>query len=430
MNSNTHNQLRIEIQKKFGSTIKKQSDLKLLLLSIENCTQKYIGFNTIRRFFGFLNYTNPNLNTLNILSQYLGFSNYSSYQKKKISEDEWFIWNQIIKIELSEIISEEDIIWLQTQLRTYEYHLKIASIFKTLIYRKKYDSLNAFIDPRIFDFEESDRLKIASNICLLFRSLDYNTVNEVVIKLSPNNTFRENILHWFIDYSYLNGYYGSIIQEVKKYALPESHELLYYDLILNLNNFLSCKKKIELISLDRIKPNFYIVLKGRCYGYNLLYYKFKNDISSYETTWNKLLNEINNTTEIHLFTIEIFPILLLNKDLEKTNYLISNFYEDLLTIENWSGYPFQAMILLAQSIQLIHEKKIKEANVSFQIISLSKFSLSYKDYILLFYYIVEYKLGKLNNISKIQLKEIESKYQKTANQTGFKRFTLKFLREY
>jgi hypothetical protein len=430
MISNTQHQLRIEIQKQFGSTIKKQSDLKLLLQSIENITQKNISFNTIRRFFGFLKYTNPNLNTLNILSQYLGFSNYSSYQKKKISEDEWFNWNQIIKIELSEIICEEDIIWLQTQLRTYEYHLKIASIFKTLIYRKKYDSLNAFIDPRIFDFEESDRLKIASNICLLFRSLDSNTFSEVAIKLSPNITFRENILHWFLDYSYLNGYYGSLIEEVKKYAIPESHELLYYDLILNLNNFLSCKKKIKLISIDRIKSNFFIVLKGRCYGYNLLYFKMKNDISSYETTWNHILNEINNTSEIHLFTIEIFPVLLLTKDIEKSNYLINNFYEDLLTIENWSGYPFQAMILLAQSIQFIHEKKIKEANISFQIISLSKFSQSYKDYILLFYYIVEYKLGKLNNISKVQLKEIELKYQDIVLKTGFKRFTLKFLREY
>ena len=67
MNSKNYLQLRFEIQKQFGSTIKKQSQLKLLLQSIENTTKKTIGFNTIRRFFGFLNYTNPNLNTLNII---------------------------------------------------------------------------------------------------------------------------------------------------------------------------------------------------------------------------------------------------------------------------------------------------------------------------------------------------------------------------
>lgn len=171
-------------------------------------------------------------------------------------------------------------------------------------------------------------------------------------------------------------------------------------------------------------------MKGRCYAYNLIYFKEKDDHSNYEATWNKLLNEIKNTNKVQLFTIEIFPALLLVKDLEKTNYLINNFYEELLTLDNWSGYPFQAMILIAQSIQLMNENKIKEATISFELISLSKFSLSYIDYVLLFYYIVEYKLGKLNNSSAIQLKEIELKYKNTVLKTGFKRFTMKFLKEY
>ncbi len=430
MNSNTHQQLKLEIQKQFGSTIKKQSHLKLLLLSIENSTKKNIGFNTIRRFFGFLNYTNPNINTLNILSQYLGYPNYSSYQKNKNKDDDWFIWNQIIKIELGEFISEENIVWLQTQVNSSDYHLKIASIFKTLIYRKKYDSLNLFLDPRIFNFDEPERLKLASNICLLLRSLDSKTINEVVKTLSSNITFRENTIHWFVDYTNFNGYFGEIIKEAKKFIDPESHELLFFDLIQNLNNYLSCKKNLEPINLDRIKPNFFIALKGRCYGYNLIYFKELNDNLGYETTWKKLLIEIKNTDQIHLFTIEIFPALLLNKDLDKTNYLINNFYEELMTLENWSGYPFQAMILIAQSIQFMNENKIKEATISFELISLSKFSLSYIDYVLLFYYIVEYKLGKLNQIHIEQLKEIELKYKKIVLKTGFKHFTLKFLREY
>jgi len=423
-------QLRLDIQKQFGGPLDKQSHLKLLVTNIESTTKKNIGFNTLRRFFGFLSYTSPNINTLNILSQYLGFSNYSTYQKIKNKDDDWFNWNQIIKIELSERITEDDIKWLQTQINTYDYHLKIASIFKTLIYRKKYQSLNTFLDPRIFDFEEPERLKIASNICLLFRSLDSITLKEILKIVSVNKTFRENTIHWFIDYSYYNGYYGEIIKEAKKQVLQDSHELLFYDLILNLDNYLSCKNNLEPIYLDRIKPDFFVVLKGRCYGYNLIYFKDKNDISNYEITWNKLINEIKNTKEIHLFTIEIFPALILIKDIEKTTYLINNFYEELLTVENWSGYAFQALILLVQSIQLINENKIKEATVSFEIISLSKFSLSNIDYISLFYYIVEYKIGKSNNISIDKLKEIESKYVNIVNRTGFKRFTSKFLKEY
>jgi hypothetical protein len=424
------NELRLDIQKQIGFRINTISELKMVHEAIEWNTKKKISFNTLRRFFGFLSYTKPNINSLNILSQYLGFSNYNSYQKNKNKDDDWFNWNQIIQIELSDKISEEDIIWLQSQIKSHEYHLKIASIFKTLIYRKKYDSLNVFLDSRVFNFEEPERLKLASNICLLFRSLDSKTINDVVIKLSPNSTLRENSIHWFVDYTHFNGYFGEIIKEANKYVELESHESLFFDLVLNLNNYLSCKKKLEPINLNRIKPSFFIALKGRCYAYNLIYFKEKDDHSNYEATWNKLLNEIKNTNKVQLFTIEIFPALLLVKDLEKTNYLINNFYEELLTLDNWSGYPFQAMILIAQSIQLMNENKIKEATISFELISLSKFSLSYIDYVLLFYFIVEYKLGKLNNSSAVQLKEIELKYKKTVLKTGFKRFTMKFLKEY
>ena len=70
---------------------------------------------------------------------------------------------------------------------------------------------------------------------MLFRSLNEDDITQIIQKITPNQLFRENILHWFIDYSFFNGYYGDFIGEAKKHALAESHEALFYDLILNYN---------------------------------------------------------------------------------------------------------------------------------------------------------------------------------------------------
>lgn len=430
MNIESHNQLRIDIQKKIGYNIENLLELRMALEAIEWETKKRIGFNTLRRFFGFLKSTTPNINTLNTLSLYVGYENFSAYQKKYLRDDDWFVWTQTIKIELGDSIKEDDFQWLETQKNTTDYHLKIASIIKTFIYKKRYNVLNQFFDTRIFRFEEANQLKLAANICLLLRSLDKKEIYLIIKKITPNKIFRENILHWFVDYSYFNGYYGSFIKEAKKYAQVESHEALFYDLILNYNHYLSYGTNLNPIELNRIRPDFFSVLQGRCYAYNLLYYNKRKDEIKYEQTWKDLLKKINQSGQVNLFTIEIFPALLFVKDFEKTTFLIQNYYEELLTIENWSGYPSQAMILLTQTLHLIKENKIKEAKIGFDLIDLSKFSLSYSDYIKLFYLLAKYQLAIALSLNEEKLYEIQTEYESIVDQTGFKRFSVDFLKHY
>lgn len=430
MKTDNFNQLQLDIQKKVGYQIENLSELKMLHEDIEWNTNKKIGFNTLRRFFGFLKSTAPNLNTLNTLSQYIGYENYSTYQKKYLKDADWFEWTQTIKIELSDTLNETDIQWLESQQNTNEYHLKIASIIKTFIYKKNYTILNQFFDTRIFKFEETNQLKLAANICLLFRSLNKEDITIAIEKITTNQLFRENILHWFVDYSFFNGYYGDFIQESRKHALPDSHEALFYDLIVCYNDYLSCKSNLKQIDLNRVKPDFFIVLKGRCFAYNLLYFSEQKNNTEYEKVWDKFLILLNKSEQINLLTIEIFPALLFIKDFEKTNYLIRNYYEELLTLENWSGYPFQAMILLTQTLHLIKEDKFKEAKIGFDLIDLSKFSLSYSDYIKLFYLVTKYQLELASSSNTVQLNEIQEEYESIAIQTGFKRFSVDFMKHY
>lgn len=425
-----HNKLLLDIQKRFGNSISKVSHLKLLQERIEFTTNKRIGFNTLRRIFGYLDYTSPNINTLNTLSQYLGYSSFGIYQKNELKDYERSVWERIVKIETANTIAFPDILWLATQVNTFDYHIKILSIIKSLLYRKEYALLNYFFDYRIFIFEEVNRLKIASNVCIILRTLDSKSINKIIKTVGPNIVFRENILHWFIDYSHLNGYYGAFLRNTTRFVDKEHHEALFGDLMINYTAYLSGKTTLKNIPLDRIKDDFFIVLRGRAYAYNLIYFAEQKNTIEYEKTWRLFLKKNTTPSQINLLTVEIFPALLLLKDLDKMNYIISNYYEDILTLYNWSGYHMLATTLMAMTISAVKDNKIKEANINFSFIDPSKFSLAYADYITLFYLIVKYKLSVANANAKNELIAIENEYISLVKKTGFNRFSLDFLRQY
>lgn len=423
-------QLKIELQRHFGLPIKKIQDVKNLQEAIENNTNKSIGFNTLRRFFGFLEHTKPTQQTLDILSNYLGLQNYSNFKKSLNADLEWGSWTRIINIESASKIEEDDIEWLISQAKTADLHLKLASLVKSFIYTKNFIALNQLFDGRIINFQEDNQLKFAINICKLFRHLDTIFIEDIAAILIPNQVFRENVIHWYVDYSNFNGYYGHLITAAIPFSKQDSHELLFYELVLNYNAFLSQKNDFLPIGLNRIGDDFHPVLKGRCFAYNLVYWNYNTNSKEYEATWQKILNRGSKSNDLFLFTLEIFPALLILKDFEKTSYLINTYYEDLLAPIDWSGYHIQMVVLLAHCIQLILENNIKEAVKSFDLISTVKLNTSYQEYSMLFYCIVKYHLALLDQKSAEQLVGIENDYHDLVRSTGFTFFSADYLKNY
>jgi hypothetical protein len=67
---NDSTQILIDIQKKSGITVENVRDIKNLKEELEDSISIKIGYNTLRRLFGFLPKTVPAGTTLNILSKY------------------------------------------------------------------------------------------------------------------------------------------------------------------------------------------------------------------------------------------------------------------------------------------------------------------------------------------------------------------------
>lgn len=430
-NKENFQQLKLDLYRQFGAPVSSVADLKLFQDAVEYAINEKISYNTLRRFFGFLPQTNPSRKTINSLCQYLGYKNYGAYLKNYASDLEWYAWKKVLNIELNTKITQEDLDWLHTQIHTFQFHMKLSNIIKSKVYRNEIETLPILFDPKLLQFDESNRLKFAAQICLLFRSLNSTTINEIITVLTPIISFRENVLHWFIDYSYLNGYYGKFIKSSLQYAENESHEKLFYELLLGFNTYLSADKNLAEISIDRIKNNFHPVLKGRCFGYNLMFYKDQNNTDKYEEIWNSQMVYLRKKeTDIFLFSVEILPALLIVKDIEKITILTKEYYEELLKPTNWSGHHIHAIVLLAYSLQNLCEGRLLEAKKSFELINTFKFNDSYKDYTLIFYKLIEYQIFSLLQREPEQLLKIENDYLFYATKTGFKLFTKSYLRQY
>jgi hypothetical protein len=79
------------INNKIGFTLKSPAEFEQLSNNIFKTTGKILGVNTLKRLFGKLPDVNPSETTLNIIAEYLGYSNWDVL--KKFSEDKNSILN-------------------------------------------------------------------------------------------------------------------------------------------------------------------------------------------------------------------------------------------------------------------------------------------------------------------------------------------------
>jgi hypothetical protein len=430
METNNFNQLRLDVVRQFGMAIKKPKDLTQLKTCIETETKQTIGFNTLRRFFGFLETITPSYTTLSTLSKFLGYENYHTYQLKMNSMDTWINNERIIALEMSSEIKPSELKWLSSLSQSQDFYLKLISIVKSLLIRKKYVQILQLFQTKLFEISEPDQLVCAAHISLIMRKLPQKELKQMSKVLVVNRNFREKILYKFVDYSNLNGYYGDIIRQAQMVVSKNSHEALFCDLVLNFKNFLSNKNNLVSIPLNRIKPDYFVVLVGRCCAYNLIYFKETKQVHAYEKTWQYVLDKIQKEPKVNLLTLEIFPALFLVRDFEKISFLIKQYFEALLDPENWSGHKISVMVIIGQIFSLIKSNKTSEAEAILRLIKLNKISSDYYDYVLLFYWIAKYHLEKINLKHTETLREIEKSYTTIAKKTGFKRFSIRFLKTY
>ncbi|MEN8745181.1 MAG: hypothetical protein ABF284_01265 [Polaribacter sp.] len=415
---NEYAQLLLDVQKKSNVTVSKSRDLRFLKQDIDDNSELGIGFNTLRRLFGFLEKTTPSISTLNILSVYLGFSSYSSYKQNIINYDDWYFQQNLQRIQSTNTVTSEDIETLRIGLLNSANTVYFAYFFSYFIEKNNIKILEEIVKriPKN-GISEANNLKFATIVSLSLYRIDEKNAFNIYKRLVKYDNFRNNVPLLYIDYSNLHNKYAKILTIVKQQSKRED-DALFVELMRFYWKFYSSKKYLHIeIKKPAQFETFHRVLQGRYYAYLLLKSESRNSdvekkiiFSCKKSIQNKSIYEISYLLE------EIIPSLIFKKNFTFLNELVNTFYEEILETDRWSSKTGHALSLIAMANLNIEKDNLTIAQINLNLVELEKVELSYSDYVSLFYYQTKLKISYLKNVKddnkKIQL-IIENLIQKT-----------------
>ena len=412
-----YSKLIIDIQKKSKIEILKVRDIKYLQEDIHTVTTKYISFNTLRRFFGFLKSTNPSVETLNIFAQYLGFNNYSNYLSNGENYDAWYFQIKMLRLQLNENeLEKSEVLQYNDDLQNENNIISVANYVGFLIEKNRVDSLIVFFT--FFDYKkltDNARTKFALIATFSFYKLETKVALTIYKILIPYESFRNSGPLCFIDYSHLNGYYIEVIRMIKAFRANES-DFLFTSLMEFYQKYYSNEDySAILIDLPKKSGQLYPVLLGRYYGYKILSEE-KIDI----LLENSIKKELK-VTQHHLFLIEIIPALVIQEEYDFLNLIIENYYEELFEVDRWSSKSTVANYLIGLASVNINKGNLKAAKNNLDLVELEKIELAYTEYITLFFYLTKIKLYFYERDFQ-QVNDYYYKLKELANKIGFHKF--------
>jgi hypothetical protein len=428
----TIGQLKQEIYQKLGFEIRRQADVRYLHQCIVYENNLTIGFNTLRRFFGFLPERAPQLQTLEVLAQYLGYQSYSRFLNFINKDQNWFHWTFVNDFENLDSIDPAQIQQLIALKSHPDYVLFLSHIIKTFIRRNRIELLKIiFSNPKIhFDIntQVGELDKLAYAVGGLLRTLPKSSYVGLEVLLSDTYVFKTHILDFHVDYTHFNGYYGYL--NTARFA-HDTHpdQRIFINLIKNYHLFLAGKSSFEIYQPEVSNLKMFSVLHGRLLGYQLLTQHFKH-----KEPLNKILSEILKTGNQYpkvFFYIEVVSALIFTKQIETLETIFKLYDKNLFVNPTWQFYTSHNVYLIAHVLVKLKRQNYKDAIYSFNQINLNVSpSNSYYHYLNLFYCIAAYQLEKHTTANSDTLFELQKDYQSLVKITGFKRFNLTLLKKY
>lgn len=414
---NYSTQILIDIQKKSGITVENVRDIKNIKEEIEASGSVQIGYNTLRRLFGFLPKTAASNTTLTVLSKYLGFTSYSNYINNKTNYDEWYFQIKMLRLQLNQNeLEKNEVLQFNDALQNENNIIAVANYVCFLIEKNRKGSLIVFFT--IFDYKkltDNALTKFALLITFSFYKLETKVALGIYKILISFDSFRNSVPLCFIDYSHLNGYYIEVIKMINQFNANES-DFLFTSLMEFYQKFYSNENHSQILIDYPKKPDqIYPVLLGRYYGYKIL-----SEEKIDKTLENSIKQELKSA-QPHLFLIEIIPALVLKEEYDFLNSIIEKYYEELFEVDRWSSKSSVANYLIGLANLNIYKGNLKAAKNNLNLVELDKIELAYTDYITLFYYLTKIKLY-FHEKDYNKVNENYSKLKELANKIEFHKF--------
>lgn len=307
--------LKEECEIKIGLKIKTLGDCKFLSDAIFNTLNIELNYNTLRRIWGLASYVKPRLTTLDILSQFNGYNNYSHfsntciYRKELKNQDR--IYKLIYKTDHSELLS----FIKKIKKTSSDFPNIIIRLSRELIYRKDYDLLDKLFTTKELQhdsFTYTEALYIGNSIGLLIRENPFQCK-----KLQQNINFIRLVYLTFVDYSSISSYYGDWINLASK--SPQTPDISHFcESFTQFKKFLFLKpldaKFQDLVETKDLHP----ILLGRILSVRILAGNYKT-LESLLTPYFNSVTE-RNSTQIEM-SYELIISAITSRNIDLMGYL-------------------------------------------------------------------------------------------------------------
>lgn len=410
-------QLLIDIQKKSAITIENVRDVKLLKDEIEINTNCKIGYNTLRRLFGFLPQTLPSKSTLTILSKYLGFATYSNYINNKLNYDEWYFQQKLIRIQIQNKLDDDIIKFIENGLSNKNNIVAVANFVVYYININDLDKLKYIFNKLKFpSLADSEYLKFSTIISFNLLTKQEKYALNIYKELIGINNFKSLVPLYFIDYSNLGHFYPKVLKLIKS-SSRENSDLFFVELMLYYKKFYLMESTLKEIEINPPSDydKYHHVLKGRYIGYLIL--KAKEIDKTLKT---RILDSFKKN-QISLLSQEVITSLIIKEEYELLTIIFEKHYEDIFESSSWSYKTTNSINLIGLASVNFFNKKFASAKKNLELVDLEKVEIGYYDYISLFYYLTMIKISYAENDIIVNKKAIYM-LNGLVNKTKFKRF--------
>jgi hypothetical protein len=243
--------IRSKIEKRFGRPIRYSKDCEALAVSIEHVCKERISTTTLKRLFYFAKKIDkPRLFTLDVIAQYVGYTDWESLMvdiekevkistedktpvtKEVISGDIHMLHHQVSICHATKTIDTNKIIDLCRHLGKHPDAIPfviemigIAAQQKDIFFLQQVFQL-----PNIFEETTHSMLQlyyISQSVGMVMRN-NPDLAKELIIHYASITLAQQYLIEWFVDEDYLQGYYGILLDAYHLHKKSEIQDQLFY----------------------------------------------------------------------------------------------------------------------------------------------------------------------------------------------------------
>jgi len=226
-----------------------------------------MSYNTLRRMYGLAPQVRPHRSTLDVLARFCGFRDYAHFSSSQPKLNRWRIQSR-----LHEFLADENVASVTAFFENQAQDLKglehWLEAVRALFLAQRWADLVAVLDTEFYTPDNHPytyQLHVANSLGHLLRQADVTSVPNHVL-LHP--TMVKGVYLRLVDYSALNGYYGTWTDLVEA-SEPSTETAVFIQCLRVFQGFLNGKRleiETSAITLDSCPPP----LLGRLFSVDVL----------------------------------------------------------------------------------------------------------------------------------------------------------------